>query len=136
MRLTALPPPPPQPTTLILARPSCNSLSLLISIRWSSFLCALAMASSSWFLVFSLEKISQPPHCFLIRVAERGRLPRVAVTRVCTSPPFHQPGSDRERRSVCFVGEPGQTEWLTEPRGCVEHSLRGRSEERRVGKEC
>src|SRR5204863_217100 len=30
------------------------------------------MASSSWFLVCSLEKIAQPPHCFLIRVSKRG----------------------------------------------------------------
>src|SRR5260370_6884314 len=124
MRLTALRPPPPHPTTLILARPSCNSLSF-ISIRWSSFECALDMASSSWLFVFSLEKISQPPHCFLIRVAEGDRLARVAVIRTSARPPLHQPGRDRERRSVRFVGEPGQTDGLAEARGSVEHRLRG-----------
>src|SRR5205085_6139310 len=124
MRLTALPPPPPQPTTLILARPSCNSLSLLISIRWSSFLCALAMASSSWFLVCSLEKISQPPHCFLIRVAESDRLPRRRVTAVARAP-LHQPGRDGKRRSVRLVGETRQRDRLAEPRGRVEDRLRG-----------
>src|SRR5450759_4034590 len=31
MRLTAFPPPPPQPTTLIRARPSCNKLSFITS---------------------------------------------------------------------------------------------------------
>src|SRR5438128_1838691 len=110
MRLTALPPPPPQPTTLILARPSCNSLSLLISIRWSSFLCALAMASSSWFLVCSLEKIAQPPHCFLIRDAERDGVVSVAVVCARMRPPLHQPTRNRKRRSVCLVREADQAE--------------------------
>src|SRR5579872_5091718 len=124
IRLTALPPPPPQPTTLILARPSCNSLSF-ISIRWSSFECAFAMASSSWFLVCSLEKISQPPHCFLVRAAEGDRLPRGAVSTVSARPPLHQPCGDGERRAVRLVGETGQRERLAETRRRVEHRLRG-----------
>src|SRR5260370_7421050 len=105
MRLTALPPPPPHPTTLILARPSCNSLSF-ISIRWSSFECALDMASSSWLFVFSLEKISQPPHCFLIRVAEGDRLARVAVIRTSARPPLHPPAPHRDPPPVPFAREP------------------------------
>jgi len=31
IRLTAFPPPPPQPTTLMRARPSCNWLSFITS---------------------------------------------------------------------------------------------------------
>src|SRR5260370_1180788 len=102
MRLTALPPPPPQPTTLIRARPSCNSLSFMTSSWCKS---AFATASSSWFRVCSLEKISQPPHCFL---AESHLLPAVVVdARVGRQSPLREPDPDRKRRPL---GPPGQTD--------------------------
>src|SRR2546421_7697734 len=82
------------------------------------------MASSSWFLVCSLEKIAQPPHCFLIRVAESGRLARGAVGGARVRSPLDQPTRDGERRSMCFVGEPGETDWLSETRRGVEDHLR------------
>src|SRR4029077_1335933 len=100
MRLTALPPPPPQPTTLIRARPSCNSLSFMTPSWCKS---AFATASSSWFRVCSLEKISQPPHCFL---AERHLLPAVVVdARVGLQSPLHKADRDRERRALGTVGQ-------------------------------
>src|SRR2546430_9273895 len=82
------------------------------------------MASSSWFLVCSLEKIAQPPHCFLIRVAESGRLARGAERATRVRSPFHQPTRDGERRSMCFVGEPGEADGLSETRRGVEDHLR------------
>src|SRR5690348_1292960 len=81
------------------------------------------MASSSWFLVCSLEKISQPPHCFLIRVAEGDRLTRARVTPVLRAP-LHQPGGDGERRAVRLVGKPRERDRLTQAGGGVEHRLR------------
>src|SRR5947208_16756151 len=72
------------------------------------------MASSSWFLVCSLEKIAQPPHCFLIRVAESGRLARGAVGGARVGSLLDQPTREGERRSMCFVGEPGETDGLSE----------------------
>src|SRR2546427_8308245 len=82
------------------------------------------MASSSWFLVCSLEKIAQPPHCFLIRVAESGRLARGAVGGARVRSTLDQPTRDGKRRSMCFVGEPGETDWLSETRRGVEAHLR------------
>src|SRR3989442_11694476 len=103
MRLTALPPPPPQPTTLIRARPSCNSLSFTTS-SWCK--CALAMASSSWFRVCSLEKISKPPHCFLVGRTEPDLLAPVVVGRgVRLQTPLHEPDRNRVGRALCAVGE-------------------------------
>src|SRR6266545_3916265 len=124
IRLTALPPPPPQPTTLIRARPSCSSLSFM-TIRWSSLECALAMASSSWFFVCSLEKIAQPPHCFLVRGSERCGLARVAVHRACARSPLHKATGDGERRSVRLVGQSRQPERLAQAGRRVENDLRG-----------
>src|SRR5947208_16229474 len=83
------------------------------------------MAGSSWFLVCSLEKIAQPPHCFLIRVSKRGRLVGVAVGLARARPPLHQPGNDRKRWSMSFVGEPSEAERLAEAGRCVEHGLGG-----------
>src|SRR5260370_23287527 len=65
---------------------------------------AFAMASSSWLRVCSLEKIAQPPHCFLIRAAKRG----LAVSVVaCGRPrsPLHEVGRDSERWPMIHVGK-------------------------------
>src|ERR1051326_2590348 len=84
------------------------------------------MASSSSFLVCSLEKIAQPPHCFLIRVAERDGLTRIRIAVLARArAPLHQPSNDRERRTVRLVGETSETDRLTEARGGVEDHLRG-----------
>src|SRR5207245_4285585 len=121
MRLTSLPPPPPQPTSLIRARPSCNSLSFTTS---SSCKCALAMASSSWFRVCSLEKISKPPHCFLVGRTERHLLPGVVVgTRVGFQPPLDQPHRDREGRPLRAIRQTGHSGWLAQSHRGVEHEL-------------
>src|SRR6202171_1436585 len=123
IRLTAFPPPPPQPTTLIRARPSCNRLSFMTT-SWSEF--ALAMASSSWFRVCSLEKIAQPPHCFLIRGAERCLAARSCVgAGGCPRTPLHKAASARKRRSLGAVGETGQAQGLAQAHGRVEDSLGG-----------
>src|SRR5712691_111015 len=123
MRLTALPPPPPQPTTLIRARPSCNSLSFTTS-SWCKF--AFAMASSSWFRVCSLEKISKPPHCLLIGRTERHLLPGVVVVaRACLHAPLDQPDRNRERRALRTVGQTGDAGWRAEPDRGVEDELGG-----------
>src|SRR5947209_672179 len=82
------------------------------------------MASSSWFFVFSLEKISQPPHCFLVRGAERDGLSRRRMTVVARAP-LDEPGGDRERRPMRLVGEAGEPERLAKPGRGVEDRLRG-----------
>src|SRR5467141_1837521 len=122
MRLTALPPPPPQPTTLIRARPSCNSLSFTTS-SWCK--CALAMASSSWFRVCSLEKIAQPPHCFLVRVGKRHRLAGSVTPDRGARSPLHKSGRDRERWSLRLVGQTDEPGRLAEAGGGVEDMLGG-----------
>src|SRR5438270_12885924 len=125
MRLTALPPPPPQPTTLIRARPSCNSLSFM-TMTWSSFVRSLAMASSSWLRVSSLEKISKPPHCFLVRRFQRHRLASVRVPAcVRASAPLDEAYGNRIRRSLGAIGQAAQSGRLTEAHRGVEHSLGG-----------
>src|SRR5262245_56372833 len=124
MRLTALPPPPPQPTTLMRARPSCNSLSL-IGMTWSSLVRCLDMASSSWLRCCSLEKIAQPPHCFLVRRSEPDRLPAVRVAaRVSVRAPLDQTCGDGERRALAPVRETDHAHRLAEPHRCVENALR------------
>src|SRR5579859_5573382 len=124
IRLTALPPPPPQPTTLMRARPSCNSLSL-IGMTWSSFVRSLAMASSSWLRVCSLEKIAQPPHCFLIRRTQGHRLAAVGVAaHVGVRSPLDQPGRDGKRRALAPIREPDHACRLAEADRRVEHRLR------------
>src|SRR6266852_7076539 len=121
MRLTALPPPPPQPTTLIRARPSCNSLSFTTS-SWCKF--AFAMASSSWFRVCSLEKISKPPHRFLVRRTERHLLPGVVVgAGVGFQAPLDQPNRDRERRTLRAIGQAGHAARGAQPDRRVEDEL-------------
>src|SRR5713226_183367 len=120
MRLTALPPPPPQPTTLIRARPSCNSLSFMTTSWCKS---AFATASSSWFLVCSLEKISEPPHCFL---SERHLLPVFVVgTRVGFQTPLHEPDRDRERRALGAIGKTRHAARLAQAHRSVEDDLGG-----------
>src|SRR5665213_1904366 len=124
IRLTAFPPPPPQPTTLMRARPSCNRLSFTTS-SWFSCPFDLAMASSSWFRVSSLEKISQPPHCFLIGQADRHRLPRAGVTAGGgTRSPLDKADRHCKRRPLRAVGEAGRAEWLAEAHRGVEDGLR------------
>src|SRR5581483_7681259 len=127
MRFTALPPPPPQPTTLIRARPSCNSLSFMLMTRSSFSGCALAMASSSWLRWSSLEKISKPPHCFLIGRRQRHGLTSVGVHRVVmrSRAPLDQADRGRELRPLAAVGEPAQTGGLAEAHRRVEHRLGG-----------
>src|SRR5438093_996661 len=83
------------------------------------------MASSSWFFVCSLEKISQPPHCFLVRAPERDRLPRSAVSAAIPRSPLHQPGRDGERLSVRLGGQARERDRLPESRRGVEHRLGG-----------
>src|SRR4029077_14266474 len=123
MRLTALPPPPPQPTTLIRARPSCNSLSFTTSSWWKF---AFAMASSSWFRVCSLEKISKPPHRFLVRRTERHLLPGVVVVaRAGLQAPLDQPDRDRKRRTLSPIGKAGHAGRSAEPDRGVEDKLGG-----------
>src|SRR5258708_2626297 len=82
------------------------------------------MASSSWLRVCSLEKIAQPPHCFLIRAAKRG----LAVSVVaCGRPraPLHEAGRDSERGPMGLVGKAGEPGRLAEPsRGVVAVGLR------------
>src|SRR6267143_134811 len=94
-----------------------------MTTSWSEF--ALAMASSSWFRVCSLEKIAQPPHCFLIRVAERDGLPRPVTADRRAGPPLDETGRDRERRALRLVGEPDEPGRLAEPGRRVEHQLGG-----------
>src|ERR1700674_2821049 len=120
MRLTAFPPPPPQPTTLIRARPSCNSLSFMTS---SCRFFAWAMASSSWFRVCSLEKIAQPPHCSLIGVAERCRLAGSVAPYRRARAPLHETGRDPERRALSLVGQAHQPCRLAESSRRVEDVL-------------
>src|SRR5260370_39269685 len=77
------------------------------------------MASSSWLRVCSLEKIAQPPHCFLIRAAKRG----LAVSVVaCGRPraPLHEDGRDSERGPMGLVGKAGEPGRLAEPIRGVE----------------
>src|SRR4029077_20171779 len=120
MRLTALPPPPPQPTTFMRARPSCNSLSFMTTSWCKS---AFATASSSWLRLCSLEKISQPPHCFL---ADGHLLPAVVVgARVGFQSPLHEPDRNRERWALGAVGETGHAARLAEANGGVEDDLGG-----------
>src|SRR5258706_10946463 len=124
IRLTALPPPPPQPTTLMRARPSCNKLSFTTS-SWFSCPLAFAMASSSWFRVSSLEKISQPPHCFLIGQADGHRLSCARVAAGWgTRSPLDEADRHRERGALRAVGEAGSAEGLAESHRCLEHRLR------------
>src|SRR5260370_26844965 len=81
---------------------------------------AFAMASSSWLRVCSLEKIAQPPHCFLIRAAKRG----LAVSVVaCGRPraPLHDAGRDSERGPIALVGKAGEPGRLAEPSRGVEN---------------
>src|SRR6202165_1149113 len=135
MRLTAFPPPPPQPTTLIRARPSCNLLSFMTT-SWSEF--ALAMASSSWFRVSSLEKIAQPPHCFLIRVAERHGLPGSVTPGRRPGSPLDESGRDRKRRSLRLVGARAQRGGGVKPRlGAVHrpHQARAAAADDDAGRE-
>src|SRR5438477_7076552 len=135
IRLTALPPPPPQPTTLMRARPSCNSLSFITMMRSSFVVCALAMASSSWFRVCSLEKIAQPPHCFLVRGSQRHLLSSVLeISRVRARSPLDEADRDRKRRALAAVREPGHADRLAKAHRGVEHRLRrvGRAHEPRA----
>src|SRR5260370_25004375 len=81
------------------------------------------MASSSWLRVCSLEKIAQPPHCFLIRAAKRG----LAVSVVaCGRPraPLHEAGRDSERGPMGLVGKAGEPGPLAEPSRRVEDVVR------------
>src|ERR1700716_3024311 len=94
-----------------------------MTTSWSEF--ALAMASSSWFRVSSLEKIAQPPHCFLIRVAERHRLPGSVTLDRRAGSPLHETGRDREGRALSLVGEADEPGRLAEPGRGVEHQLSG-----------
>src|SRR6266853_3648553 len=94
-----------------------------MTTSWSEF--ALAMASSSWFRVSSLEKIAQPPHSFLIRVAERDGLPRSVTSDRRARPPLHETGRHRERRALRLVGEPDEPGRLAEAGGGVEDVLGG-----------
>src|SRR5256885_9342798 len=116
------------------ARPSCNSLSL-IGMTWSSFVLSLAMASSSWFRVCSLEKIAQPPHCFLVRGSQRHLLSSVLeISRVRARSPLDEADRDRKRRALAAVREPGHADRLAEAHRGVEHRLRrvGRAHEPRA----
>src|SRR6476661_903421 len=82
------------------------------------------MASLSWFRVSSLEKISQPPHCLLIRHADGQRL---AGARVAAggSPgaPLDKADRHREGRTLSAVGQTGHAEGLAEPDACFENGL-------------
>src|SRR6266852_3177365 len=107
------------------ARPSCNSLSL-IGMTWSSLVRSLAMASSSWIRVCSLEKIAQPPHCFLIRRAEGHLRPAVdRSARVVPHSPLHEADRHRERRPCRSIGKTGHAGWLAEADRSVEDELCG-----------
>src|ERR1700716_1291252 len=75
------------------------------------------MASSSWFRVCSLEKIAQPPHCFLIRVAERHGLAGSVPPDRCARSPLHQTCRDRERWSMRLVGQAHEPYRLGAPGG-------------------
>src|SRR5882724_11859744 len=69
------------------------------------------MASSSWFRVCSLEKIAQPPHCFLVRVVERHRLARSVTADRRARAPLDEACRDCERWPLRLVGqtdEPGR----------------------------
>src|SRR6202171_786466 len=93
-----------------------------MTTSWFEF--ALAMASSSWFWVSSLEKIAQPPHCFLVRVAERRGLPGSVTPGRRPRPPPDEPRRHRERRPLRLVGEPDEPGRLAEACGGVEDVLR------------
>src|SRR5450759_1610472 len=82
------------------------------------------MASSSWFRVCSLEKIAQPPHCFLIRDADAHLLASADVTagRRAGSP-LDEADRHRERWPLGTVGEAGHAQGLTEADRRVEDGL-------------
>src|SRR5450759_2178537 len=83
------------------------------------------MASSSWFRVCSLEKIAQPPHRFLIRVAERDGLSGSVAANRRARAPLDETGHDAERRPLRLVGEADEARRLAEPSGGVEDVLGG-----------
>ena len=65
------------------------------------------MASSSWLRVCSLEKISQPPHCFLVRGPQGYLLASVCVCpHVGARSPPDETDGDRERGSLGAIGQP------------------------------
>src|ERR1700704_3298419 len=83
------------------------------------------MASSSWFRVCSLEKIAQPPHCFLVRVVERHGLARAVAPNWRTRSPLDESRRDRERRALRLVGQTDEPGRLAEAGGGVEDVLGG-----------